>query len=439
MRRARSEDIRSAMNDDLPEWDAQMPAADAVNAMLQRFVGEGQLAGAATLTWRDGRIVQRSAAGWRDIAGGLAVERDTIFRIASVSKPITSMVALRLLEEGRFTLDDPISRWAPEFSNMRVLRDPDGPLNETVPAARPITFGDLLTHRSGLTYGDFHTGPLARAYADALGGDIDSHVSPEDWVARLAALPLIDQPGVGFHYSHSTDLLGLLLARMEDAPLGEVMKRRLFVPLGMKDTGFIVPAAHRPRRARMYGFDDGGTLVERASGPGGAFMAERPEGMSFQSGGQGLWSTVDDLLDFARLFIGHGAVDGVRIVKPATMALMTTNCLSATQRASARLLGMSPFAAHGFGLGVAVVLDPENAAPIRCKGAIGTVGWPAEITGLGRNGVGHAGLHDIDLRADQYLLQGHRHPDFAGQVGIVELVGVDHALTRNEFEKLAAK
>jgi CubicO group peptidase (beta-lactamase class C family) len=159
------------------------------------------------------------------------------------------------------------------------------------------------------------------------------------------------------------------------------MKRHLLGPLGMTDTGFAVPAEQRHRCAKLYGFDDGGRLSERTIGPGGAFMAERPEGMTFESGGQGLWSTVDDLLAFARLFLGGGAVDGVRILKPETMALMSTNRLTEAQRASARMFGMPIFAGHGFGLGVAVVMEPEKAAPTLCKGGIGTVGWPGAYGG----------------------------------------------------------
>jgi len=159
------------------------------------------------------------------------------------------------------------------------------------------------------------------------------------------------------------------------------MRRRVFDPLGMTDTGFTVPPGQRHRRAKLYGFDDSGRLAERAVGPGGAFMAERPEGMTFQSGGQGLWSTADDVLTFARLFIGGGSVDGVRILKPDTMKLMTTNRLTESQRGSARMFGRSLFAGHGFGLGVAVVLDPDRAAPTLCKGAIGTVGWPGAYGG----------------------------------------------------------
>jgi CubicO group peptidase (beta-lactamase class C family) len=358
----------------------QMPSVQAVEDMLTGTVNAGELAGAATVVWRGGRVVQSAAVGWRDVEAALPIERDTIFRIASMSKPITSVVAMTLLEEGRFALDDPITRWAPEFADMRVLRDPKGPLDATDPAIRPITFEDLLTHRAGLTYADFARGPLARAYADALGADIDSHVAPDDWIAGLAELPLIGQPGAAFNYSHATDLIGLLLARMDDRPLGEVMRRRLFEPLGMTDTGFIVPSAQRHRRAKVYGFDDG-RLTARPTGAAGAFVAERPDDMAFESGGQGLWSTVDDFLAFARLFVGEGAVGGVRILKPETMALVTANRLSDAQRAGARMFGTSLFAGHGFGLGVAVVMDPNKSASTLCNGAAGTVGWPGAFGG----------------------------------------------------------
>lgn len=358
-----------------------MPPANAVEDMLAESVNAGEIAGAATLTWREGRVAQAAAVGWRDIAAGLLIERDTIFRIASMTKPITSVLALTFLDEGRFALDDPISRWAPELADVRVIRDRNGPLDATDPAARPITFEDLLTHRSGLTYADFARGPLARAYRDALGADIDSEKSPDEWIAGLAAVPLVAQPGTAFEYGSSTDLLGLLLARMDDAPLGEVMRRRLFEPLGMTDTGFVVPMSQRHRRAKMYGFDDDGRLTERTTGAGGSFVAERPDDMVFESGGQGLWSTVDDYLAFARLFLDGGAVDAVRILKPETMALMTANRLTDAQRAAARMFGTSPFAGHGFGLGVAVVMDPAKAQSTLCNGAVGTVGWPGAFGG----------------------------------------------------------
>ena len=377
--------------------------------------------------WRNGKVAQTSAVGWRDVEARLPMQRDSLFRIASLTKPITSTAALMLVEEGAFALEDPIARWAPELAEMRVLRSPNGSLDETDPAQRPITFEDLLTHRSGLTYGDFHTGPIAKAYAEALGGDIDTEVTPDAWIAGLANLPLIDQPGAAFHYGRSTDLLGLLVARIEGTPLGDVFQRRIFGPLGMTDTGFTVPPAKRLRRVRAYGFDDAGGLTVLPAVPGGAALPERPAGMAYESGGQGLWSTLDDYLSFARMFIGRGAVDGVRLLRPETLALMTSNRLTEAQRAKSEMLGMPMFAeGHGFGMGVAVVLEPEHAPSIPCGGGIGAVGWPGAYGGWWRadpndNSVMIFLTHNM-VRLDQ-LVKG---------IGL----GVYGAI--EEFQKLAA-
>jgi CubicO group peptidase (beta-lactamase class C family) len=345
---------------------------DPIATAIESMVDAGALAGAATLIWRDGKVVQIGTVGWRDMEARLPIERDTLFRIASMTKPITSTAALMLFEEGRFALDDPITRWAPEFSRMRVLISTNGSLDQTYPAERPITFRDLLTHRSGLTYGAWHTGPISNAYEDALGADVDSHLAPDEWITNLAALPLIDQPGAGFHYGQSTDLLGHLIARIEEAPLGNVLKRRIFDPLGMNDTAFIVPREKRDRRAGMYGFDEAGQLIKRLTATGNSTLPERPEDLKYESGGGGLWSTLDDYLAFARIFVGAGTVDGVRLLQPETLTLMTSNQLTESQRGSATLLSSG----HGFGLGVAVVLDPEKADPIICGGGVGSVGWP---------------------------------------------------------------
>ena len=353
------------------------PITDAI----RKLVDDGILAGAATLVWRDGKVIQAAEVGWRDIAARRPIERNTLFRIASMTKPITSTVALMLFDEGRFALNDPITRWAPEFSQMRVLRSTTGTLDQTDPAERTITFEDLLTHRSGLTYGDFHSGPIRKAYKDALGGDIDTEVLPDDWIAKLAALPLIDQPGTAFHYGHSTDLLGLLIARMEDAQLADVLKRRIFDPLGMNDTGFAVPFEKQQRRAKAYSFDDAGRLCERLTGPGDSFLPERPEGMAYVSGGQGLWSTVDDYLTFARMFLSAGTVNGCRLLQPETFTRMVTNCLNENQRTNARSM---LDAGHGFGLGIAMVLDPQKAGTQPCGGGMGAVGWPGGFGGWWR-------------------------------------------------------
>jgi len=349
-----------------------MALQDALAGAIEPVVAAGGMAGAATLVWRGGKVVQAGGFGWRDADAHEPVQRDTLFRIASMSKPITSVAALMLADEDRFALEDPIVRWAPEMARMRVATDPQG--DHTEPAARPITFLDLLTHRSGLTYEFLTPGPIGDAYEKALGDTLDSDVAPDDWIAALAALPLIDQPGSGFHYGRSTDLLGFLIARIADKPLGDVLAERIFRPLGMTDTGFTVPADKRGRRAQVYGFDEMGRLAPTP-------IAERPEGMAYVSAGQGLWSTLDDYLVFARLFLSDGAVDGVRLLRRETVARMMRDQLTDAQRAGATIMGMPFLAAHGFGLGVSIVRDAAQPSPFLGGGRVGAVGWPGAFGG----------------------------------------------------------
>jgi CubicO group peptidase (beta-lactamase class C family) len=357
-----------------------MKSENTAENALKELVDAGELAGAVALAWRNGKVVHSAAVGRRDLANDRPIERDTIFRIASMTKPVTTVAALMLLDEGRFALDDPIAICAPELAHLRVLRDPEGSLDATDGTIRSITFRDLLTHRSGLTYGEFHRGPIGRAFAETLGAQIDNPLTPDDWIARLATLPLIDQPGAGFHYGISTDLLGLLIARLEGESLGEVLARRLFAPLGMRDTGFVVSAEKRDRRAALCGFDDEGRLTTLTVTPGRHALDERPDDMTFESGGQGLWSTLDDYLVFARMLLGDPEVPA--LLRGETLAMMTSNQLTPEQRASARMFGRPIFAAgHGYGMGVAVVLEPEKADPMRCRGGIGTIGWPGAYAG----------------------------------------------------------
>jgi CubicO group peptidase (beta-lactamase class C family) len=361
-------------------YNVNMKYENAVEIAIGKLVDAGQLAGAAALVWRNGEVAYTAAVGRRHLASGLPVERDTIFRIASMTKPVTTVAALMLLEEGRFALDDPITTCAPELAHLRVLRDPEGPLDATDEAVRSITFRDLLTHRSGLTYGEFHRGPIGRAYAHTLGTQIDNPLTPDEWIGRVATLPLIDQPGAGFHYSISTDLLGFLIARLDGESLGEILARRVFTPLGMRDTGFFVSRDKRGRRAALCGFDDDGRLTMLAAAPGRHALEERPDDMAFESGGQGLWSTVDDYLAFARLLLGDP--DLPALLRAETRALMTSNQLTPEQRAAARMFGQPIFAAgHGYGMGLAVVLEPEKADPLRCRGGVGTIGWPGAYGG----------------------------------------------------------
>lgn len=352
----------------------------SISDALGATVEAGELPGVVATVWRDGREIEGACVGWRDVAARTPMTRDAIFRIASMTKPVTTVAALMLMEEGRFALEDPITTVAPEFADVRVLASPAAAIDDTVPSERPITFENLLTHRSGLTYGDFHPGPIAETFRATLGADLDSTLTPDAWIAALASLPLIDQPGTAWRYGHSTDLLGQLIARIEGEPLGKVLQRRIFGPLGMKDTGFDVPAANRPRRAVMHGFDAEGRLKPKAA-PTGA-VAERPADMTYESGGQGLWSTLDDYLAFARVFVGEGEVDGVRLLRPETVERMMTNQLTEAQRAAARMFGGAAFTAGGgFGQGVAVMLDPSKASAAHCGGSPGAVGWPGAYGG----------------------------------------------------------
>jgi CubicO group peptidase (beta-lactamase class C family) len=355
-----------------------MKADNPIEKVLRPAIEARELAGAAALVWRDGTLCHVATVGQRDLVSAAPVERDTIFRIASMTKPITTVCALTLLDEGRFDLDWPITECAPELTHMRVLRDPNGPLDQSDEAMRPITFRDLLTHRSGLTYGDLHRGPIGRAYEAILGPTIDNPLSPDEWIARLATLPLVDHPGAGFHYGHSTDLLGFLVARLERAPLSTVIDERVLTPLGMRDSCFAVPTEKRERSAGLCGFDNEGRLAALTETPGGQARDRRPPDMTFESGGQGLWSTLDDYLAFARMMIGEGPA----ILRPETRVLMVSNQLTSEQRATARMFGQSLFAeGHGYGMGVAVVMEPEKADLLRCRGGVGTIGWPGAFGG----------------------------------------------------------
>ncbi|MDB5441992.1 MAG: Beta-lactamase [Phenylobacterium sp.] len=341
---------------------AQIPPA------LQAVVDAGDLSGFVTLVWRKGEIAQVNTLGYRDIAGKVPMTRDTLFRIASMTKPVTSIAALMLVEEGKLKLSDPVTRWIPELANLQVLKDAEGPIEATSPAARDITVEDLMTHRSGLAYGFTSIGPIAHAYEDRLGPALGTPLTPDQWLAALGTLPLAYPPGERFHYSHATEVLGFLVARIEGKPLGEVLRERIFAPLGMDDTFFWCPPEKRERLARLYRAPPEGGPLEDVSLP---LTQQAP---AFEAGGGGLISTADDYLKFARMMLGGGEVDGVRLVKPETIALMTANRLTEAQR-EIPFMGIPFWGGQGFGLGVSVITDPAKQEWMGA-GSKGAFGWP---------------------------------------------------------------
>lgn len=347
---------------------------NAVGAPAREAVANGELPGVLSLVWKGGELVHLQLAGVLDLDSRRPMRRDAIFGLASMSKPVTTVAALRLVERGLMSLEDPISRWAPEFAEMRVLRRPDAPLDETDPAPRRITVEDLMTHRAGFTYGFLGRSPLADALTRRLGMGVDSALAPDAWLGALAELPLSCAPGERFCYGHATDVLGFVAARAAGTSLQELMQREVFEPLGMVDTGFWIPTEKRERAVPAY----------TSQGPG-EFARVRTDGGSaatppvFASGGQGLVSTADDYLTFARMLLGAGEVDGVRLLQSETVRLMTANRLTPAQR-EIPFMGLPMWAARGFGLGVSVVMDAEANAYMGA-GRTGAVGWPGAFGG----------------------------------------------------------
>ncbi|WP_396908807.1 serine hydrolase domain-containing protein [Mycolicibacterium sp.] len=337
---------------------------DGNQSSIHEAIDAGLLAGAVTVVWQAGQVLQVNTLGHRDVDAGLPMQRDTIFRIASMTKPVTVAAAMALAEEGKLALNEPVTKWLPELADMRVLRDARGPLDRTEPARRPITFDDLMTHRSGLAYVFSVLGPLASAY-----GKLSLRQDQDRWLAEVAALPLAHQPGERLTYSHSTDVLGIALSRIEGKPLSQVLAERIFEPLGMADTGFSVDAAGRRRAATMYQLTPDNKLTHDVMGP--APIADPP----FCTGGAGLFSTADDYLKFARMLLGGGTVDGVRVLSDESVRLMRTDRLTPEQK-QYQFLGAPFWVGRGFGLNLSVVTDPVKSRQLFGPGGLGTFSWP---------------------------------------------------------------
>jgi CubicO group peptidase (beta-lactamase class C family) len=337
---------------------------DGNQASIQEAIGAGLLAGAVTLVWQAGEVLQVNELGYRDVDAALPMQRDTIFRIASMTKPVTVAAAMSLAEEGKLSLTDPVTKWLPELANMRVLLDPRGPLDRTEPARRPITVDDLMTHRSGLAYSFSVSGPLSKAY-----GRMSFRQDQDRWLAELATLPLAHQPGDRLTYSHATDVLGIALSRIEGKSLADVLSERIFGPLGMADTGFSVGTAGRSRAATMYKLDETMTLQHDAMGP--APITDPP----FCTGGAGLWSTVDDYLRFVRMLLADGTLDGARVLSEQSVQQMRTDRLTDEQKRQP-FLGAPFWIGRGFGLNLSLVTDPSKSRQLFGPGGLGTFSWP---------------------------------------------------------------
>ncbi len=329
------------------------------------YVERGEIPAIVALVSRRGDV---------DVEAFGDARRDTIFRIASMSKPITAAAAMILVEDGKLGLDQAVDRLLPELTNRKVLKRLDGPIDDTVPANRPISVRDLLTFRMGfgLLFGSQEKYPILKAMAEAgivIGPKSDSMHAPDEWIKNLGELPLMHQPGEKWMYHSGSDVLGVLIARASGQPFETFLRERVFEPLGMKDTSFFVPPAKLNRLATAYMPNLKTGALDIFDNPANSQWARPPV---FPSGGAGLVSTVDDYFAFARMLLNQGTLGNTRILSKASVEAMTSDQLTAEQKA---ISGLGPgfFDNQGWGFGMLVT----NAGRYGWDGGLGT-SWASD-------------------------------------------------------------
>ncbi|CAN5600732.1 serine hydrolase domain-containing protein [soil metagenome] len=336
-----------------------------LNAHMQALVDGGHVPGAITLVARHGKIVSYETFG-KKAFNGAAMTKDTVFRIYSQTKPVTGVAMMILFEEGRWRLDDPVTKFVPEFANLRVYKsqNPDGTF-VTEPLSRPPTMREIMSHTGGFAYGLRTDQPVEKAYRDS--GLLGSKTT-QAFVDTLVKLPLASQPGTEWRYSVAVDIQGLIIERLSGMSLADFMKTRIFDPLKMTDTAFWLPPEKADRLAALYVPDPkSGKLIAANN-----FMVldiTKPPAVA--SGGGGLVSTTADYARFAQMLLNGGRLDGARILAPGTIKLMASNHLTDIVM-GAPDASFSPAKGVGFGLDVAVVTDPVKAGVLRGEG---TYGW----------------------------------------------------------------
>ncbi|HBX38739.1 MAG TPA: serine hydrolase [Pseudohongiella sp.] len=317
-------------------------------AGMRKAVDEGNLAGIVSTLIRDGKIVHMDAYGYQDIQDQVPMTEETIFRIFSMTKPITGVALMMLHEEGKFSLEDPVSQYIPELAGLRVAAadGPDG-VPETEPADHEMTIRELMSHTGGLTYGLFSRSQVDSMYQAV--NILDANGTLKDMIDKLAEIPLRQQPGSLWHYSVSVDVQGYLVEVLSGQNFAEFLQQRLFDPLNMDDTGFAVPDSDRERFATMYQSGQGG-LTQPQDAVGGDYR----EPVTFYGGGGGLVSTIGDFMKFTQMLANGGELNGVRVLSPESVALMRSNQLPEGMEE------IPGYPGNQFGLDFAVVVDPSR-------------------------------------------------------------------------------
>jgi CubicO group peptidase (beta-lactamase class C family) len=366
---------------DLPTASAESQGMSAerlarLSAGMKELVDSGRLAGAVTMVSRHGKVVEFDATGKRDIAANAPMQKDSIFRIYSMTKPITGVAMMILFEEGKWQLNDPVAKYIPEFAKLKVYSTDTNGNVVMKDQTHAVTMRELMSHSGGFTYGFFSNTAVDKLQLEA--DLLNPNNTLDEFIKRVAKLPLNAQPGTEWHYSISVDIQGYIVQKLSGMPFEEFLEKRVFKPLGMSDTGFYVPKEKLNRFAEFYNYDNDGKLhaVGVREGLNHDFAAK----IALSSGGGGLVSTATDYMRFCQMLLNGGQLDGVRILSPLSVELMRTNVLAPTVPI------LAPGA--GFGLDFAIYTDPVAAGGYYGKGtywwggAAGTWFWIDPVNDL---------------------------------------------------------
>jgi CubicO group peptidase (beta-lactamase class C family) len=352
-----------------------------------RYIDSGRFPGTQLLIYRRGKIVHSTVQGFADVEREVPVKDDTIYRIYSMTKPITSVAFMMLVEEGRVAIDEPVHKYIPEWKNLGVFQAGTAAPFLTKPPSRPMLIVDLLRHTSGLTYGFQQRSNVDAAYREMKIGEVEKAGTLQSMIDGLAKIPLEFSPGDAWNYSVSTDVIGYLIGKISGKPFEQFLRERILDPLDMNDTDFFVPAGKAHRFAACYSADpQGGMTFHAADRKGDLTLQDDPTKSSFLSppsfisGGGGLCSTAADYLTFCRALLNGGELGGVRLIGPKTLKLMTSNHLPGgldLPGMSRSLFSEATYNGIGFGLGLAVTMDPAQTL---IAGSPGEFNWGGAAT-----------------------------------------------------------
>jgi len=361
---------------------------DRVEAHLKsRYIDSGRFPGTQLMVYRRGKVVHSASQGFADIERKVPVKDDTIYRIYSMTKPITTVAFMMLFEEAKVALDEPVAKYIPEWKNLGVFLAGTAPTFLTRPLSRPMLIVDLLRHTSGLTYGFQQRSNVDAAYREAKIGEVQTAGTLDSMIEGLAKIPLEFSPGEAWNYSVATDVIGYLIGKISGMPFERFLKERIFDPLGMNDTDFFVPKEKAHRFAACYSADPPGRVAFHATERKAALsLQDDPATSSYLSppslvsGGGGLCSTTADYLTFCRALINGGELGGVRLLGPKTLQLMTSNHLPGgldLPGMSRSLFSEATYNGIGFGLGFAVTMEPAKTL---IPGSPGEYNWGGAAT-----------------------------------------------------------